>query len=81
MNSPPAVFHREASDQKFKRKDGDTANQLIKAIAVAVSNLLQWFTSHLLRSLAMRTVIPAEAHAAANVSVDVICMKRTPTDL
>ncbi|MDD0148505.1 hypothetical protein PSY31_22730, partial [Shigella flexneri] len=65
-------FHREASDQKFKRKDGDTTNQLIKAIAVADSNLLQWFTAHLLRSLAMRTVLPAEALEAANVRVDVI---------
>jgi hypothetical protein len=66
-------FHWEAKDQKFRRNDGDTENQLIKAIAVAVSNLVQWFTPHLLRSLPMRTVMPADAHAAANVRVDVIC--------
>lgn len=65
--------HRgEANDQKFKRKDGDTANQLIKAIAVAVSNLAQWFIPHALSSSPMRTVIPADAHAAAKVRVDVI---------
>lgn len=34
---------RDANDQKFKRKDGETLNQLIKAMAVAVSNLAQWF--------------------------------------
>ena len=66
-------FHREANDQKFSRKEGETENQLIKAIAVAVSNLVQWFMAHLLRSLPMSTVMPADAHAAANVRVDVIC--------
>lgn len=35
------VVHLVASDQKFIRKDGDTANQLIKAMAVAVSKLAQ----------------------------------------
>lgn len=74
--SSQLIFYREASDQKFNRKDGDTANQLMKAIAVAVSNLVQWFTAHLSRSLPIRTVIPADAHAAANVSVDVIYTKR-----
>lgn len=34
---------RDANDQKFKRKHGETLNQLIKAMAVAVSNLAQWF--------------------------------------
>ena len=34
-------FYWEASDQKFKKNDGDTANQLKKAIAVADMNLLQ----------------------------------------
>lgn len=63
--------HDDAKDQKFKKKDGETANQLIKAIAVADMNLLQWFMSHLLRSLLIRTVIPAHAHAAAKVIVDV----------
>lgn len=33
--------YREANDQKFKKKDGDTANQLRKAIAVADMNLVQ----------------------------------------
>lgn len=63
----------DASDQKFRRNDGETANQLRKAIAVAVSNLVQWFTAQLSRSLPIRTVIPADAQAAANVSVEVIC--------
>lgn len=63
----------DANDQKLKKKDGDTANQLRKAIAVADMNLLQWFTPHLLRSLLIRTVIPAHEHAAAKVRVDVIC--------
>lgn len=65
-------FYREASDQKFKKKDGETANQLMKAIAVAVSNLVQGFMAHLSISFSMRTVIPADAHAAENVSVEVI---------
>lgn len=65
--------HREANDQKFKRNEGETENQLRKAIAVADSNWAQWFTPHLLRSLPMRTVIPADEHAAENVRVDVIC--------
>lgn len=43
----------------------------MKAIAVADSNCAQWFTPHLLRSLPMRTVIPADEHAAENVRVDV----------
>jgi len=30
-----------AKDQKLRIKEGDTANQLMKAIAVAVSNLVQ----------------------------------------
>lgn len=51
------------------------ANQLMKAIAVAVSNLVQWFKAHLLRSLPIRTVIPADAQAAVNVRVDVICIE------
>lgn len=63
----------DAKDQKFKKKDGETANQLMKAIAVAVSNRVQWFWAQLLKSLLMSTVIPADAHAAANVSVEVIC--------
>lgn len=48
------------------------ANQLMKAIAVADSNLEQWLTAHLSRSLPINTVIPADAQAAANVRVDVI---------
>lgn len=42
-------------------------------MAVADINLLQWFTSHLSKSFPMRTVIPADAQAAAKVRVDVIC--------
>lgn len=71
--SPNKYYYLDAKDQKFKKKDGETANQLMKAIAVAVSNRVQWFWAQLLKSLPMRTVIPADAHAAANVSVDVIC--------
>lgn len=65
--------YREARDQKFSRNDGDTANQLRKAIAVADINLVQWFKLHLSRSFPMRTVIPADAQAAANVRVEVTC--------
>ena len=67
------IYCLDARDQKFKRKDGETANQLIKAIAAAVSNLAQWFCAQLLTSLSIRTVMPAVADAAAKVSVDVIC--------
>ena len=45
----------------------------MKAIAVAVSNCAQWLFAQLSRSLSIRTVMPAEAQAAANVRVDVIC--------
>ena len=69
------AFHLHASDQKFMRNDGQTANQLMKAIAVAVSKLVQWFCEHMLRSLPINTVMPEDAQAAANVSVDVICMR------
>ena len=65
----------EASVQKFKINEGEAANQLINAIAVAVSNLLQWFCAQSFKSLPMRTVIPAEAQAAENVSVEVICSR------
>lgn len=70
-------IHRDASDQKFKRKDGSAVNQVIKAMAVAVSNCAQWLLAQLSRSLSIRTVMPAEAQAAANVRVDVICSKKT----
>lgn len=36
-----ADIYWEANDQKLKRKDGDATNQLINAIAVALSNLAQ----------------------------------------
>ena len=36
----PCVY-LDAKDQKFKKKEGETTNQLIKAIAVAVSNRVQ----------------------------------------
>jgi hypothetical protein len=35
------ISHLEAIDQKFKIQDGTSANQLMKAIAVAVSKLAQ----------------------------------------
>ena len=72
-SSPLLYIHRDASDQKFKRKDGNEVNHVIKAMAVAVSNCAQWLRAQLRRSLSIRTVMPAEAHAAANVRVDVIC--------
>ena len=65
-------FHREAIDQKFSRKDGVRANQLMNAIAVAVSKLAQWFSPHMFRSLSIRTVMPADEHAAPKVSAAVI---------
>jgi hypothetical protein len=67
------LVHRDASDQKFSRKDGNAVNQLIKAIPVAVSNSAQWFCLQTPRSLSIRTVMPADAQAAAKVRVDVIC--------
>lgn len=48
----------------------------MKAMAVAVSNCTQWFWEQLWRSLSIRTVMPAEAHAAANIRVDVICKEK-----
>lgn len=65
-------IHRDARDQKFMMNEGNAVNQLINAMAVAVSNCTQWFLLQLSRSLSIRTVMPAEAHAAANVRVDVI---------
>jgi hypothetical protein len=67
------LFYLDASVQKFNKKDGETANQLINAMAVAVSNLEQWFSAQSFRSLPISTVIPADAQAAVNVSVEVIC--------
>jgi len=49
----------------------------MNAMAVAVSNCKQWFLAQLSRSLLIRTVMPAEAQAAANVRVEAICMKMT----
>lgn len=68
--------YREARDQKFSRNEGDTANQHRKAMAVADMNLVQWLRLHLSRSFPMRTVIPADAQAAANVRVEVICSRQ-----
>jgi hypothetical protein len=68
----PPCFHREAIDQKFSRKEGVRANQLMKAIAVAVSKLPQWFSPHMFRSLSIKTVMPADEHAAPKVSAAVI---------
>lgn len=68
--------HLDASDQKLSRKDGNEVNQLMKAMAVAVSNCAQWLRAQLPRSLSIKTVMPAEAQAAANVRVDVICSEK-----
>ena len=65
-----------ANVQKFKMKTGKTANQLMKAIAVADSYLAKWFTVHWLRSLPIRTMTPADAHAEANVRVNMICIQK-----
>jgi len=54
------------------KNEGNAVNQLINAMAVAVSNCTQWFSLQLPISLSIRTVMPAEAQAAANVRVDVI---------
>lgn len=70
------LVHRDANDQKFSRKDGNAVNQLMKAIPVAVSNSIQWFCSQSPRSLSIRTVMPADAQAAAKVRVDVICNQK-----
>ena len=45
-------------------------------MAVADMNLVQWLRLHLSRSFPMRTVIPADALAAANVNVEVICSRQ-----
>lgn len=46
-------------------------------MAVAVSKVVQWFCEQMLRSLPIKTVMPADAQAAANVSVEVICNRTT----
>lgn len=66
--------YREAKDQKFSRNEGTVVNQHMNAMPVAVSNCTQWFSEQLPRSLSMSTVMPADAHAAANISVEVTCM-------
>lgn len=48
----------------------------MKAMAVAVSKLVQGLSEQMLRSLPIRTVMPADAQAAANVSVYVICGRK-----
>ena len=70
------ICYLAASDQKFKRKEGNEANHVINAMAVAVSNWAQWLREQLPRSLSIRTVMPAEAQAAAKVRVDVICNEK-----
>ena len=56
----------------FSRKEGGRANQLMNAIAVAVSKLPQWFSAQMFRSLSIRTVMPADEHAAPKMSAAVI---------
>lgn len=64
-------YYLFASIQNVKKNDGETMNQLKNAIAVAVSYFAQWFWAHSLKSFPMRTVIPADAQAAAKVNVAV----------
>lgn len=75
------LLHRDAKDQKFKKKEGRAVNQLRKAIAVAVSNSVQGFLAQETKSLPMKTVIPADAQAAANVRVEVICKSQMDYDI
>lgn len=71
-----SFFHCEAArNQKFKQKDGETVNPLKRAIAVAESNLEQGFTECLGRYFPIRMEAPADAHAAENVSVEMICIR------
>ena len=44
----------------------------MNAIAVAVSKLPQWFSAQMFRSLSIRTVMPADEHAAPKMSAAVI---------
>lgn len=69
-------LHLDANDQKFNKKEGNAVNQLRKVIAVAVSNSVQWFLPHAPRSFPIRTVMPADAHAAANVRLEVTCSRK-----
>lgn len=69
-------FHlRPKEDHKFKRNDGEIVNQLMKAIAVAVSKVAQWFSEHMLRSLPISTVMPADAQAAVRERKVAICSR------
>lgn len=68
------LFYWDAMDQKLRRNDGTVVNQQMKAMPVAVSNCIQWFFEQLPRSLSISTVMPADAHAAANMSVEVTCI-------
>lgn len=74
-------FYRDASDQQLKKKEGNVANQQRNAIAVADWSCTHLFTEQRSRSLSIRTVMPAHAHAAANVSVVVICRRRQEIQL
>lgn len=49
----------------------------MNAIATAVMKLEQWFSEHMFRSLSIKTVIPAAAHAPENVTPHVICHQTT----
>lgn len=44
----------------------------MNAIAVAVSKLPQWFSAQMFRSLSIKTVMPADEHAAPKISAAVI---------
>ncbi len=64
-------YHLLASIQNVKKNDGDTMNQLKNAIAVAASYFGQGLSIHPFKSFPRRTVIPADAQAAAKVNVAV----------
>ena len=52
-------------------------NQAQNAIAAAASYLVQLLAAHWFKSSSMRVVIPANAHPAENVIIDVICNPET----
>lgn len=58
---------------RLKRQDGAIANQVKKAMEVEAMKLGQWFSAHIIRSLLMRMVMPADPLAAAKVSAPVTC--------
>jgi hypothetical protein len=64
------------TEPRFRRQHGAIANQLKKAMAVADIKFGQWFSKQASTSLSMKVVMPADAHAAVNISVPVICIEQ-----